>query len=321
MIARDAESVEYRDDSGRIFHFGQHAEQSLAKRLDIAPGYMARCPAELRTMNYNYWMKRSGDLGLVARRVGQGEYDILSVALSGFVPVENGTLVRMLAETLMPVLKRSGCELGDLKLVRSAQDDGTGRLALNLVLPGGRHVGARSVGDVVECGFHLLSDPAGDVGLKLTPYYLRLVCSNGMTAFHGVPHARWTRRRGPGGNDRELRAWMAEIVSSIEGGIWDEHFHQMDVLADSPVDRDLATQLIRNLGRRFGDSHLTRSVQRRREDEHAASETYWNLVNYFSGAAHSQDDTDHIRLEAMAGRALEDLHHLQYCDTCHRPLS
>ena len=128
MTPVSKDSIEYLGDGERVFRFGRGAEQSLAKRLGVTPGYMARCPADLRSVNYNYWIERTGDIGLVGRRVSDGTYDILSVARDGFVPIDNGSLVRVFIDSLQPLLKRSGLAVEDLKLVRSVQDDDTGRL-------------------------------------------------------------------------------------------------------------------------------------------------------------------------------------------------
>jgi hypothetical protein len=318
-----SDSVYYEDREGRRYFLSGHAEEQLATRLGIANGYMHKCPGDLRSVNYNYWTRHDGTLSFVSRPGDvEDTYKILATVSPNFTPMDHAVLVNLFREELSPWLETQELTEDNLRLERSWIDDITGELVANLVLPEERQVGARKVGDIVQRGFSLVNDLTRNTIMQMKPYYLRLVCTNGMTAVHGLEGYRWTFRHGPGGYEDEVRTWLKGIIENISGGVWDNHFHQMDALANTPVDAVLATDLIATMGRRFGNNQIAEDVAQYRQAHLVEDETYWDIVNYFTAEAQERLDPEEVlRLEAMGGKIMEDLHEHAFCEMCHRPIN
>ena len=181
-------------DAGRSFSFGRTALDQTAEYLDIPGKFSSRLLTQVPDLlvhNLNVLMARKGDDRRMVRTLEGNARALLS---DGFKRIDN----EITFDGLYPVIRRMGAE------IRSANvsDD---YMNFQVIFP--RIEGEIRRGDVLQYGVAVRNSEIGKGALSLSPFLLRLVCTNGMIS------TEYTKRKTHTGGSyldtREDRSWLA----------------------------------------------------------------------------------------------------------------
>jgi hypothetical protein len=140
------------------------AQKSICWRLTTPHEYLKRCPQEIQAYNLNYWIQHEKNEQLFFRFDGQ---DVRAIFTPRYKPVDNFEVMERLENLGYGPDTKVQCHL-----------DGE---FMSLSIPDGRQTFAVN-GDKITPGISIANSEVGLSSLKISAFFLRLVCTNGMVA-------------------------------------------------------------------------------------------------------------------------------------------
>lgn len=164
--------------SGEEFAFDEQAERSLAAYLGVSKSYLAKCPADLKAHNLNYWLRRKENAAAVVESVGD---HWVTIHKPGLLILPLARVADVITATMEPNYEV-------VQLIRNET-----KFHVDIITP--HHVeiepddriedrrrGDRSVGDITHGGVRILSNPTEVEAPQVLTYLHRLWCTNGSTS-------------------------------------------------------------------------------------------------------------------------------------------
>ena len=140
------------------------AQKSVAYRLAIPFEYLRRYPQEIQAYNLNFWIKHEKNEQLFFRFDGQ---DVRAVFTPRYKPVDNFEVMERLENLGYGPDTKVQCHL-DAEFMSLSIPDGRQTFAVN--------------GDKITPGISIANSEVGLSSLKISAFFLRLACTNGMVA-------------------------------------------------------------------------------------------------------------------------------------------
>jgi hypothetical protein len=184
------------------------AQRAICYRLGIPFEYLRRCPAEIQSENLNYWIRQEKRERLFFRFK---DMDVRAIFTLRYRPVDNFQV--------MDRLENLG--YGPQTKVQVNLDEEF----MSLSIPNGRQTFEVN-GDKITPGISIANSEVGLSSLKISAFFLRLICTNGMVAKTEIPNV------------------MQEVSSQLS-----RQRNQFRISMESRVDDPPAT--IKNFSRQF----------------------------------------------------------------------
>lgn len=187
----------------------QNAHRQLGQFTGIPAGYYDRMrehEPRLLKDNVNTWLGRSEGKRMVRTLDGHCR----AFLSDRYRPLDNVDL----AEAVLPIFAGSGLTVRSCEVTES-------RLYLKATNPAARAEvqGSRQVGDLVEAGVMISNSEIGAGALSVQPFFMRLVCINGMVGNDGSLRKTHTGRRQTGG-DLPFELLRDETKRQTDKALW-----------------------------------------------------------------------------------------------------
>jgi hypothetical protein len=199
------------------------AQKSIAYRLTIPFEYLKRCPQEVQAFNLNFWIKHEKNEQLFFRFDGQ---DVRAIFTPRYKPVDNFEVMERLENLGYTTDTKVQCHL-DAEFLSLSIPDGRQTFAVN--------------GDKITPGISICNSEVGLSSLKISAFFLRLVCTNGMVAKTEISAAY-----------RHVSVKILDEFPNVMQEVGSQLTRQKDkfrISIESKVDDPLAT--IKNFNRQF----------------------------------------------------------------------
>jgi hypothetical protein len=199
------------------------AQKSIAYRLAIPFEYLKRCPQEVQAYNLNFWIKHEKNEQLFFRFDGQ---DVRAIFTPRYKPVDNFEVMERLENLGYTPDTKVQCHL-DAEFMSLSIPDGRQTFAVN--------------GDKITPGISIANSEVGLSSLKISAFFLRLVCTNGMVSKTEIS-----------ANYRHVSVKILDEFPNVMQEVGSQLTRQKDkfrISLESRVDDPLAT--IKNFNRQF----------------------------------------------------------------------
>lgn len=210
----DADASRIRTTTGEEFYLDEQAERSLAKYLGVSKAYLAKCPADLKSHNLNYWLRRRENAAAVIEVVGD---HWVTIHKPGLLILPLARVADIITATMDP----------DYEIVQLIRNDT--RFHVDIITPHqyvevapderieDRRRGGHSVGDITHGGVRILANPSEVEAPRVTTYLHRLWCTNGSTS----PEAEGAMRL-KGNTVEDVLTEMEEACRRVMGELDDK---------------------------------------------------------------------------------------------------
>lgn len=220
-------AVESKNLQGR-FMVSEHALPDLARVADIPTGYFETCDSKLRSLSFNWRLRRNTErpLQLV---LTNGNID--RILNSNLLPAPRYPILDTVSKSMPENVQRE-----DLKVVKYAWN---GRFDISVIAPTLSCEPRRD--DIVAFGVNVSEGRDGAVRIQGAAF--RCWCSNG--AINRICDSRFHRLRRPINRPERHQVFLQKIsVFAREAwGQWAEHAEALRRLTEVPVDIQQATAL------------------------------------------------------------------------------
>lgn len=175
-VDEDARFIQLAD--GETFQLDEQAERSLSQYLGISKAYLAKCPAELKAHNLNFWLQRRGNAAAVIEATDE---HWVTIHKPGLLILPLARVAETITATMDP----------NYEIVSLIRNDT--KFHIDIITP--HHVevdpddriedrtrGARTVGDITHGGVRIISNPTEVEAPQVLTYLHRLWCTNGSTS-------------------------------------------------------------------------------------------------------------------------------------------
>jgi hypothetical protein len=199
------------------------AQKSMCWRLAIPHEYLKRCPQEIQAQNLNYWIQHERNEQLFFRFDGQ---DVRAIFTKRYKPVDNFEIFERLENLGYTPDTKVQCHL-DSEFMSLSIPDGKQTFTVN--------------GDKICPGISIANSEVGLSSLKISAFFLRLVCTNGMVAKTEISAAY-----------RHVSVKILDEFPNVLREVGSQLSRQRDkfrISVESRVDNPLAT--IQNFNRQF----------------------------------------------------------------------
>jgi hypothetical protein len=140
------------------------AQKSICYRLGIPFEYLRRCPAEIQSENLNYWIRQEKHDRLLFR---YKDMDVRAIFTLRYRPVDNFQVMERL----------ENLGYGPQTKVQVNLDEEF----MSLSIPNGRQTFEVN-GDRITPGLNLANSEVGLSSLRISAFFLRLICTNSLVA-------------------------------------------------------------------------------------------------------------------------------------------
>jgi hypothetical protein len=140
------------------------AQKSMCWRLSIPHEYLKRCPAEIQAYNLNFWIQHEKNEQLFFRFDGQ---DVRAIFTKKYKPVDNFEVMERLENLGYTPDTKVQVAL-DAEFMSLSIPDAHQTFDVN--------------GEKITPGISICNSEIGLSSLKISAFFLRLVCTNGMVA-------------------------------------------------------------------------------------------------------------------------------------------
>ena len=174
-VAPDASFVTLSGDAPHVeFGFDEQVERAFSSYLGINKSYLAKCPADLKATNLNYWLQARSNAATVIEAVGES---VINIHKPGLVILPLTKVAEVVTRTFKP----------DNEIVNLIRDERWFHLDVKTdhhieVHPDARIEGRKEVGDITHGGVRILANPIEAKPPKVLTYLHRLWCTNGSTS-------------------------------------------------------------------------------------------------------------------------------------------
>ncbi len=149
---------------GVLYPLRTLAQRAICYRLGIPFEYLRRCPAEIQSENLNYWIRQEKNERLFFRFK---DMDVRAIFTLRYRPVDNFQVMERL----------ENLGYGPQTKVQVNLDEEF----MSLSIPNGRQTFEVN-GDRITPGVSIANSEVGLSSLKISAFFLRLICTNGMVA-------------------------------------------------------------------------------------------------------------------------------------------
>ena len=156
------ESIEKINISGETYQIRPIAQYSVAYRLGIPLQYLKRCPEDVQAFNLNYWIAHEKNEKLFFRFDGM---DVRAIFTPKYIPVDNFEILERLDSLGYRADTKVQCYLDD-EFMSLSIPDGNKTFSLN--------------GNKITPGISISNSEVGLSSLRISAFFLRLVCTNGL---------------------------------------------------------------------------------------------------------------------------------------------
>lgn len=174
----DADASRIRLTTGEDFHLDEQAERSLAQYLGVSKAYLAKCPADLKAHNLNYWLRRRENAAAVIEVVGD---HWVTVHKPGLLILPLARVADIVTATMDPGYEIVQLLRNDTKFHVDIITDHHVEVAPDDRIEDRRR-GSRTVGDITHGGVRILANPSEVEAPQVLTYLHRLWCTNGSTS-------------------------------------------------------------------------------------------------------------------------------------------
>jgi hypothetical protein len=191
------------------------AQKSICWRLSIPFEYLKRCPAEIQAENLNYWITKEKNERLFFRF--KDSY-VRAVFTPRYKPVDNFEVMERLENLGYEPNTRVQCRL-DEEFLSLSIPDGPKTFSIN--------------GDRITPGISIANSEVGLSSLRISAFFLRLKCTNGLVAKTEFTAAY-----------RHISVKILEEFPQVLAGVSEKLSEQRDqfrISIESKVDNPLAT--------------------------------------------------------------------------------
>lgn len=158
---QDIESVHIAGESHPLKSI---AQRSISNRLGIPYNYIRKCPRELQAVNLNHWITQEKNEELFLRFDGD---EVRAVFTPKYKPVDNAVVMSRLSDIGYDPDTEVKCSL-DSEFMTINIPDGNKTFSVN--------------GDKITPGISLSNSEVGLSSLRISVFYLRLICTNSLIA-------------------------------------------------------------------------------------------------------------------------------------------
>jgi hypothetical protein len=232
------------------------AQKSICYRLGIPHEYLKRCPQEIQAGNLNYWIKQEKHERLFFRFKNR---EVRAIFTPRYKPVDNFEVMERLENLGYGPDTKVQCHLDEE--------------FMSLSIPDGRQTFAVN-GDKITPGISIANSEVGLSSLKISAFFLRLVCTNGMVSkteiFAAYRHV-----------SLKILDEFPNVMQEVSGQLSQQR-DKFRISIESKVENPLAT--ITAFNRQFQLSKLeTEAVDWGFGYE--PGNTIWNIVNGYTKGA------------------------------------
>ena len=232
------------------------AQRSIAWRLGIPYNYLRKCPAEIQSVQMNYWIEHEKNEQLFARFDGNS---VRAIFTPKYKPVDNMDVILEIYGMGYRPETQVQCHLDDEFMSLSIMD-GEKVFEIN--------------GDRFRPGVSISNSEVGLASLSVSAFILRLICTNGMVS---KTELSASYRHVSTKILNEFPVILDKV--SVELG---RQRHQIGLSMESPVDDPLKT--IESFNRQFGlNEDERKAVEWAWPQE--AGDTMFAVVNSYTRAA------------------------------------
>jgi hypothetical protein len=254
------------------------AQKALATRYGIPFSYLQKCPPEVQAYNLNHWLQTETNDQLFFRFDGQ---EVRAVFTPRYKPVDNGEVLKQLTNLGLSPDTKVQCRLdGEFMLLN---------------IPDGRKTFSLNGLDRVTPGISLANSEVGLSSLRISAFFLRLQCTNGLIAETSVTsHYRHVSHK--------ILAEFPRIIAEVSSHLSQQQ-NKFTLSLESPVEDPLAT--IKSFNRQF---QLAQTEQEAVEWGYGYEPgfTMFHIVNAYTRAAGKSQLTaeSSYRLQKVGGTIL-----------------
>jgi hypothetical protein len=177
-IEVDSEARSIRTHSGEEFQLDEQAERSLAAYLGVSKAYLAKCPADLKAHNLNYWLKKRENAAAVIEAVGD---HWVTIHKPGLLILPLARVADVITATMNPDYEVVSLIRNDTKFHIDIITDHHVEIESDNRIED-RTQGTRTVGDITHGGVRIISNPTEVEAPQVLTYLHRLWCTNGSTS-------------------------------------------------------------------------------------------------------------------------------------------
>lgn len=179
-----------------------HAHKQLATWANIPQKYYDLCPAELRAVNVNHWLRNEPGQRMIRTLDGKAR----AFLSNRYRCLDNFDL----AEAVLPVLQ----EVPEMQVISC--DLTETRMYIKALFP--RITGDLGKGDMVQSGVVISNSEIGHGSLKVEPLVYRLVCLNGMISGYSQKRYHVGRASNTEGDASEI--FRDETLQADDKAFW-----------------------------------------------------------------------------------------------------
>ncbi|MBM4295779.1 MAG: DUF945 domain-containing protein, partial [Deltaproteobacteria bacterium] len=246
--------------AGDLYPLETIAQRSICSRLAIPFEYLRRCPREIQAQNLNYWLTHECNDKLFFRFDGA---QVRAVFTPRYRPVDNLEVLERLEQLGYGGEVQVQCRLDARFLSLSIPDSGQ-TFSVN--------------GDKITPGLSIANSEVGLSSLRISAFFLRLKCTNGLIARTQIAAAyRHVSRR--------ILEELPTVLSEVAGQLHQQR-DKFRISLESRVDEPLNT--INSFNRQF---QLGKREQEAviRGYHHEPGPTLFHIINAYTRAAQSPD--------------------------------
>jgi hypothetical protein len=310
-MAVDEEARFIQMADGETFQLDEQAERSLAQYLGISKAYLAKCPADLKSMNLNYWLQRRGNAAAVIEATDE---NWVTIHKPGLLILPLARVAEVVTETMDP----------DYEIVSLIRNDT--KFHIDIITPHSvtvepderiedRQQGTRSVGDITHGGVRIISNPTAVEAPQVLTYLHRLWCTNGSTS----PEAEGTiRLKGNTIDDIfvELEGACRRVMGDLDSKLADYAALARTFPPGSPV------RFAYQLGREYGLPQRLMDRIMERVNVLPEDATLYDIQQVFTELANGAVNyRTMVKLQHISGDLAFNTDHVTHrCGTCERLL-
>ena len=164
-------SLENMMIAGEAYPLRRIAQKSMAWRLNIPFEYLRRCPPDIQAYNLNFWLQHERNEELFFRFDGR---EVRAVFTPRYKPLDNLEVLDKLNDLGYGLETRVQCHL-DAEFLSLSIPDGGKTFSVN--------------GDRITPGISVANSEVGLSSLRISAFFLRLKCTNGLIVKTGITAA------------------------------------------------------------------------------------------------------------------------------------
>jgi hypothetical protein len=275
------ESLTSLDIAGQSFSMLDQAQRLISNRLHVPHSYLVRCPQGLQKENLNYWLSRERNQrdSFFVRFNGN---QIRAIFTERYTAIDNTEILhKMLNSGFRPDQQVQYLLDDNMMIVR---------------VPEFNHSFEVSFKDEVVPGLSFGNSEIGCLSFCIECFYLRLVCTNGLTVSTTIGQSRFKHI------SRKAFDEFPETIRQVADGSYRQR-DQMTISVQRQIDNPLQT--IEAYNKQFGLTNEEGKVVKVSWEQEPGY-NLWSVIQAYTASAKVPwlDVEDAYKLERVGGRIL-----------------